>query len=529
MTAHDVVVVGAGHNGLTAACYLARAGYDVAVLEAGAEVGGMTATSPTVAGAPRHLMNVGALDATFIHATDIVADFALADFGYREVWLDPIWVYLHDEDDLSVAFWKDPRRTATEIQAFSRPDARAYLDLARELDAVLSMGAPLLTAHPTRPGVRALSKTARAVLRHRRDVGRVASLLASSCVDAIDERFRHPVVRGALGSLCSAFGPILADGTSVVLLALGWYLRYGVSRPIGGTRAFPDALRAALEKFGGTVRCSEAVDQVVVRAGRATGVRMSSGEELDARLAVLAACDPRTALTGLLPHDALEPRLRCRAEKIPSFGSNIAPVRVDVATRSRLNLNRFERRRRDGVDLRLPGAFMGTLENAIAAETAAAAGRLPETMVLYAAIPTGPDPTQAPDGQDTLWLYAHPMPLRPTAPWESLRERAGAVAVDRAAEFIDGIDRYEIGRHVDTPPDMAARFHATEGCLWHVDLSLFRLGPLRPARGLSGYRTPVEGFYLGSGGSHPLPGMSGLPGRLASAQIQRDTKKKSRR
>lgn len=525
MTVHDVVVIGAGHNGLAAACYLARAGYDVVVLEAGADVGGMTATAPTVAEAPRHLMNVGALDATFIHATDVVADLGLADFGYREVWLDPIWVYLHDEDDLSLAFWKDPRQTAAEIEDFSRPDARAYLELARELDALLSMGAPLLAAHPTRPGVRALSKTARAALHHRRDIGRVASLLASSCVDAIDERFRHPVVRGALASLCSAFGPILADGTSLVLLALGWYLRYGVSRPVGGTRAFPDALRAALEKFGGTVRCSEAVDQVVVRAGRATGVRLAGGEELHARLAVLAACDPRTALTRLLPQDALEPRLRSRAEKIPSFGSYIAPVRVDIATSSRLSVSRFERRRGDGVDLRLPGAFMGTLESAVAAETAAAAGRLPDTTVLYAAIPTGPDPTQAPDGEDTLWLYAHPMPLRPTDSWESLRDRAGALAVDRAAEFIDGIDRYEIGRHVDTPPDMAARFHATEGCLWHVDLSLFRLGPLRPARGLSGYRTPVERLYLGSGGSHPLPGMSTLPGRLASAQIQRDARR----
>jgi phytoene dehydrogenase-like protein len=286
----DVVVIGAGHNGLTAAH-----------VEAGDRVGGMTATQATMAGAPEHLMNVGALDATFIHATDIVADLELADFGYREVWLDPIWMYLHSDDDQSLAFWREPRRTAAEIERFSPADARAYLDLARTLDALISLGVPLLMAHPTHPGRTALTAAAKAVVKHRRDVRNVATLLMSSCGEAIDERFRHPVVRGALGSLCSAFGPVLADGSSIVLLALGWYLRYGVSRPIGGTQALPDALGAALEKLGGTIRCGSPVDEVVVTGGRATGVRLAGGEVIHAGTAVLATCDPRTALLSLLP------------------------------------------------------------------------------------------------------------------------------------------------------------------------------------------------------------------------------------
>lgn len=523
----DVIVVGAGHNGLVAACHLARAGLEVTVVEAADRVGGMTATEATVPGAPEHLMNVGALDATFIHATDIVADLGLADFGYREVWLDPIWIYLHDEDDLSLAFWQDPRRTAAEIERFSRDDARAYLDLARTLDALISLGAPLLMAHPTRPGRTALTGAAKAVIRHRRDVRNVVTLLMSSCVEAIDERFRHPVVRGALGSLCSAFGPVLADGSSIVLLALGWYLRYGVSRPIGGTQAFPDALAAACQKLGGTIRCGSPVEEVVVAGGRAVGVRLAGGEVIHAGTAVLATCDPRTALLSLLPAGSLEPKLEARASRIPTLAANLATVRVDVALSGRVNLDRFERRRGDGVDLRLPGLYMGTLENAVAAETAAAAGRLPEVTNLYAAIPTGPDPSQAPEGQDTLWLYAHPMPLRPVQPWETLRAEAGEHAVARVAQFIDGIGDFEIGRSIDSPPDMAKRFRVSGGSLWHVDLSLFRLGPMRPAPGLSGYRTPVEGFYLGSGGSHPTPGMSGLPGRLASDEILRRRKERT--
>lgn len=524
-----MVVIGAGHNGLTAACYLARSGLDVTVLEAGERVGGMTSTMPTVADAPQHLMNVGALDATFIHGTDIVADLGLTDFGYREVWLDPIWAYLHDDDDLSLLFWRDPRRTADDIEGFSQADAAAYLDLTRTLDALIALGSPLLQAHPTRPGRKALAAIARAGFKHRKDIGEVGSLLASSCAELIDERFRHPVVRGALGSLCSAFGPILADATGIVLLALGWYLRYGVSRPIGGTQAFPDALQSALEKLGGSVRCAAPVSEVLVTDRAASGVVLESGETITARHAVLATCDPRTALLSLLPTGTLDLGLEARASRIPTLASNLATVRVDVAASGRLTLGRFERRRGDGVDLRLPGVYMGTLENAIAAEAAAAAGRLPEVTNLYAAIPTGADPSQAPDGQDTLWLYAHPMPLRPTEPWESLRDRASAHAVVRAAAFIDGIEEFEIGRTADSPEDMARRFRVSGGSLWHVDLSLFRLGPLRPARGFSGYRTPVDGYYLGSGGSHPTPGMSGMPGRLASEQIRRDIKRSQRR
>lgn len=529
MSTHDVVVIGAGHNGLAAACYLARSGLDVTVLEAGGCVGGMTSTMPTVAGAPQHQMNVGALDATFIHGTDIVADLGLEDFGYREVWLDPIWAYLHDEDDLSLLFWQDPRRTAAEIERFSRADAAAYLDLTRTLDALIGLGLPMLQAHPTRPGRKALTATARAGLKYRKDIGAVASLLTSSCAEVIDERFRHPVVRGALGSLCSAFGPILADGSSIVLLALGWYLRYGVSRPIGGTQAFPDALQSALEKLGGSVQCAAPVAEVLVTGGAASGVVLESGETITARHAVLATCDPRTALLSLLPTGTLDPTLQARASGIPTLASNLATLRVDVAASGRLSLDRFERRRGDSVDLRLPGMYMGTFENAIAAETAAAAGHTPEVTNVYAAIPTGPDPSQAPDGQDTLWLYVHPMPLHPTEPWESLRDKASANAIARVAGFIDGIEEFEIGRSADSPEDMARRFRASGGSIWHVDLSLFRLGPLRPARGLSGYRTPVDGYYLGSGGSHPTPGMSGLPGRLASEQIQRDIKRSKRR
>ncbi|MHB8694976.1 MAG: phytoene desaturase family protein [Solirubrobacteraceae bacterium] len=517
----DVLVIGAGHNGLTAGCFMRRAGLSVLVVEAAPEIGGMTATAPVIPGAPEHLVNTGALDATFIHATPVVEQLDLRRHGYAEVWVDPIWVYLHP-GDASIALWRDATRTAQEIREFSRADARAYLDLAQTLDALLEVALPYLTAHPTRPGAKTLSQAALGALRRRRELPGVARLLGSSCAELIDGRFEHPIVRGALGSISAAFGPILDDGTAVVLLALGWYLRYGVSRPIGGTQTYPNALRSALLELGGTIRCDASVDEVILEGDRAVGVRLVDGEEIGARRAVLATCDPRTALEGLLPAGALDREMTARATAIPVYKDDLAPFRVDVALAGRLGFDRYERRRSDGVDLRIPGLFMGTLEAAIEAERAASAGRLPDPLNLYAGVPTGADPTQAPDGQDTLWLYVGPTPLHPIEGWEVLKPRATEATLARVGEFIDGVSALAIAHRAETPPEMAARLHAAHGCLWHVDLTLSRLGPLRPARGLAGYRTPVEGYYLGGAGSHPTPGMSSLPGRLAAAQIVRD-------
>lgn len=517
---HDVIVVGAGHNGLTSACYLARAGLDVLVVDASASIGGMTSTAPIISAAPQHQINLGALDATFVHATDLIQDLDLPRFGYREVWTDPIWVCLQNED-ASIAIWRDARRTAEEIRKFSADDARAYLELTRTLDAMIGIGLPLMLAHPLHPGWHARAAAIASALKNCAQLRPIAALLGSSCVELISSRFRHPVVRGALASICSAFGPILADGTAVILLALGWYLRFGASRPIGGTQALPNALFGALRALGGKVRCNAAVDQIIVREGRAAGVRLHNGEELLASRAVLASCDPRKALLELLPVDTLSPEHQAQAASIPSFGDGTALLKVDVAMRGRLSLARYERRRGDGVDLRQTGIYMGTLDDAVSAETAAVRGDVPAVINLYAGIPTASDPSQAPEGQDTLWMYAHPMPLRPRIPWSQSAAQVGDRVIARAAEFIDGVAEMEIGRSVETSDDLARRFNATNGCLWHVDLKLTRLGPMRPARAFSGYGTPLPGYFLGSAGSHPVPGMSGLPGRLASQEILR--------
>jgi phytoene dehydrogenase-like protein len=254
-----------------------------------------------------------------------------------------------------------------------------------------------------------------------------------------------------------------------------------------------------------------------MHADKAVGVRLATGEELRAR-AVVAACDPKQALDRMLPPDTLSPRLRSRVRSIPTEGS--ASLRVDLALRGRVSLARHEKWRDDGLDLREPYIWRGSYEEQKAAARSAARGQLPAMFPYIATVPTSTDPTQGPEGQDSVYLYASRLPLDPIEPWEQLEERAVKQLLADVALFYDGIEELEIGRWVETPPKMTERTNATDGNWQHVDFQMFRAGPLRPALGLAGYRTPVPGLFLSSAGSHPGCCVSGVQGRLAAKSVR---------
>ena len=157
------------------------------------------------------------------------------------------------------------------------------------------------------------------------------------------------------------------------------------------------------------------------------------------------------------------------------------------------------------------------------------AGLLPDEddWSLWPVIPTAADPSQGPDGQDTLYLYAAVAPYRPEEGWDNVRDKAAEGILANASRYFDGIAELEIGRQVLTNVELASRGNATGGNMAHVDMSLGRSGPMRPAIGLAGYRTPVDGLYLGGSGSHPGFGMTGLPGRLSAREVLRDHTRRS--
>jgi phytoene dehydrogenase-like protein len=509
----DVVIVGAGHNGLIAGSYLSRAGYRVLIVEAAASVGGMTSTSTPLAAAPLHLINEGAMDASLIRTTTIPADLELERFGWREVEVDPPYAWL-DEDGSSLCVWRDPERTARELQRLSPRDAREFIALANELDALMRIAIPYMNTHPLRPAPGPLLRGAGRAFMHPSRLARVSRLFAASHAEVIEERFEHRSIRALLAAL-PCFAPITQDGTGWVLIYFGLIHAAGVSRFVGGTGALTDALDRCLAHQGGAIRCGSVVASILTRHGRAAGVRLDDGEEIHARV-VITTSNVKSTLTELLPERTLDRRLLARAQRIPTGGTRAASFKVDLALSGRLELSEHQAGRTDRVDLRRPALCYTTFEEHVAAWEACERGEIPPALPMITLIPTAADPSQAPDGQDTIWSWTGISAAHPRAPWPEVKHAVAQREIDRLSAFAPGVPRLEIARQVMSAPDFEQRFRSPDGNVYHVDPTALRFGPLRPALGFSGFTCPIDGLILSGGGMHPSAGICGIPGKLAA-------------
>ncbi|HET6736322.1 phytoene desaturase family protein [Mycobacterium sp.] len=526
---HDVIVIGAGHNGLVAANYLQDAGLNVLVVEADTQIGGMTSSRYSIPGAPAHLVNHCAVDPILWSENPPAKELALEEYGLRMVDVDPPFAYLGPDGE-SIAFWRDARKTAREIEKFSREDAAAYLEFAAFLDDFFDVFDVVGAADPVRPGT-AATRIARAAFAQRRQLGAFAAFALASGKEVINERFRHPVVRAAMHVASGATMSSSHPGSAIQFLLLAAVHRNRCWRPIGGTQAIPDALARRLQARGGSIIVNAPVAEITLSGGRADGVVLGDGTVLRAERGVVASCDPSRALGQFLPPGSLPAELERRVNALPANGFGWGQMKIDVACAGRLDLSRHEKRRDDGLDLRIPSHWIGTEKGIERAYGVSAGGLMPdaEDLVFYNAIPTGPDPTQAPDGQDTLYAMSVAIPNEPAQGWDQLKDKAAAVTMGRLNEFYGNLADIEIDKTVETHEDFAALRHATGGCPPHVDQVLGRLGPLRPALGLGGYRTPIDGLFLAGSGSHPGGSVTGLPGYLGARAAIRDLKKKSRR
>ncbi len=508
----DAVVIGAGHNGLVSACYLAKAGHRVLVVEASERIGGMTASGALIPEAPRHVVHPCAVDMIFINTTNVVADLRLSELGFRTLPADPSYAYLHP-DGASIAFWRNAERTAREIDAFSRSDGRAYRDLVRTLDALLGVALPLMATDPVRPSLRALGQAAASAARHVRSLRGLLPLITSPAEVTVCERFEHPVVRGALLALAGGAGPIAAEGSGLGHLMLALLHRVGVLRPVGGMQRLSDSLAMRLRATGGSIRTGSSVREILVGNGRTRGVRLDDGTEIAAR-AVVAACDPYRALMDLAPADAVGESVRARVRAIPSNAHGAAPAVLNLALGATVQLSEHFRRE-DGADIGAAALLLGTEQSTRSSYEAAARGDMAHDPLLWAAVTSAADPSQAPAGQDSLYVYIAATPVVATGGWPRLQPLAEKQVHAKLGQFFDGLDS-ELGRWFETPDELSARLGVRNGNVFHVDLNLTRVGPMRPAWGLAGGRTPVRGLILGSAGSAPGPGVFGAPGQLAA-------------
>jgi phytoene dehydrogenase-like protein len=516
---YDVAIVGGGHNGLAAACYLAEAGKKVVVIEAFEKVGGMASSGYLIPEAPQHLVHPCALDLMSLRVHPMMPqELQLERHGFRQVEMTPGYVYLHP-DGSSLVFGRSAAETAAEIRRFSARDADEFLNLMKLVDAFIDMAIPMMRVDPAQRNVGAKWQAFKAVVRNRRLKPELMGLIGSPAYTSVMERFEHPVTQSALCCLLGAAGPIANEATGIYFALLGFIHRFGLGRAVGGMQTLSNALAARLRELGGEIMVSAPVAEIIASDGRATGVRLESGDVLHAK-AVIASVHPKMALEMVTP-GALDRRTLTRVALAPANAHGASPLKVDVAVSSQVGYSRHEAQRSDGLSLRKSVMLIGTSEAVLDNFRAAARGEVSKLPYMWITAPSAVDPSQAPAGQDVVYMYPVAMPVEPRDGWDAIRAQVAQQVIDHASEYMDGVKGFEIGRRVEAAPDLAHRLNVHRGCVVHIDTSTARTAMMRPATGLGGDTLPVAGLFLGGAGIHPGGGINGLPGRIAAARVKR--------
>ena len=508
MSRADVVVIGGGHNGLVCACYLARAGLEVVVLEAAATPGGCIHTVDLPEGRGR--LEVGAYEHGGIRASGVAAELELETrFGLRFHLRDQVTLAPCD-DGTALAFDASLERTVEHLApVVGAADAGAY----RRFAGWAAAGAALLgqTEDGPPPSLRELAALAEAALGPQAGPFLQALLgSASNLVRSVvaDERLQAPLAHWAAHSQQSPADP--GTGAGALLLAGG----HGTpaARPVGGSRATVDALVRCLEAAGGSVRCETAATRVEVAGNRAVAVH-AGGERFAATRAVVSAVDARRLLLELADPAAVPPWLVAEARRIHVGRGNVSELKVDAVLAAMPALPGppgFERA------FLLSANTTGDLERAFASIRL---GRLPERPPLMLAFPSALEEGWAPPGRAALWLSTF-VPWRPAAGrWDPAALERAADHAWRTAEKALGTTLGPVERHLAGPMDWVARTGNPHANPNHVEMSLDQLLSFRPSPSLSGYRTPIGGLFLTGAGTHPGGGVTGLPGRNAAAVV----------
>ena len=537
--AWDAIVIGAGHNALVCAAYLARGGLRTLVVEGRDRVGGAAETSQL---GPRIRIPTAAHTVGRLRGS-VARELGLQHHGLRLVAPDvrvfaprPGAFVARGEgarDGRAIVLWSDPARTAIGLAARSSHDAAAFIAFdrrTRELGSFLDrLGreTPPDTRSPRLGDALTGLRLGRSFRGLGGDGGRtLLRVLPMAVADLVGEAFEDDALRAAIawrGVRYGAVGPWSA-GTAAVLLADGAGNDGGAAGETvfarGGPGALSDALATSARVAGVEIRTGAEVVAIASRDGAATGVVLADGEELAAR-AIVSGIDPKRTLRGLVDPVALGPSLGWRAGNIRARG---VTAKVNLALRK---LPRFpaadEERLLRGRILVAPG--IDAIERAF---DASKYGRWSPEPVLEATIPSLADPSLvdgARAGTQVMSVIAQYAPYdldRGPGSWDRQREAFGDAVLGVLESVAPGIGKLVTHRQVLVPPDLEARFGLSGGHPLHAEAGLDQWALWRPLLGHARYRIGLERLYLCGSGAHPGGGVTGGPGQNAAREILAD-------
>ena len=524
-TKYDAIVVGGGHNGLTTAAYLAKAGRKVLVLERRHIVGGAAVSEEVY---PGFTYTVCSYVVSLLRP-EVIRELELAKHGLQIVPLTGSFTPMEDGD--YIAFWPDAASTREEIKRHSVRDADRYeefhqlmFEMAYAVKPILGMVPPDLVS----PSLRDLG-TLRELSRHMQGLGKrkfhyLHKIMTMSAADFLAEFFETDVMKAAMsisGIIGTMLGPC-SPGTAYVLLHHymgeldGAFTAWGSQK--GGTGGVSEALASAARSHGAETRCNTAVEQVIVKNGRAVGVALQSGEEIHADV-VVSGCDPKVTFLKLLDRKDLPGELVESIEKFKFRGSS---GKVNLALDGLPDFTAApDPTYLHGVGMVEIAPSLAYMERAY---DEAKYGGFSSRPYMDLVVPTVVDPSMAPPGKHVMSIFVQYANYElADSTWEDERENFGDAVVDTLAEFAPNLKDLILHRQVLSPWDIEEEFALTTGNIFQGELTLDQLFFLRPAAGWAQHRTPIRNYYQCGSGTHPGGGITGGPGRLAALEILRGT------
>lgn len=529
MQKFDAVIIGAGHNGLVTAAYLAKAGKKVLVLERRPNVGGIAVTEEIFPGFK--YSTCAHLSGQF--SKEIIADLGLNQHGL-EIIPDTHLLFAPGINGNSLVIPRDNAHALDSIGRLSTADAAKFNDfcaLVRKLSSFLHTLYNLpLPDHANPESFQLMDLIKIGWKFHRlgqKTMYEFLRILPMSAADLLNEWFESELLKAVLaaGGLLGSFVGPRQQGTSYLFLhhqlggSNGAFRAAGFVR--GGIGNLAQALARAAERHGAGIRTDTQVVKIITRSGAATGVILRNGDEIAANV-IISNADVKRTFLKLLEPTYLDPVFLLQVKNIRSRGT-AAKINFALDT-----LPKFIGAPDDATSLGGIIHIGPTLEYLERAADDAKYGRYSQQPFLEITIPSIADPTLAPAAKHVMsvWMQAAPHELK-NGNWNDQRNLLGDTVVNVIEDHAPGFKKLILHRQVLTPLDIEQTFALTEGHIYHAELALDQIFFMRPVPGWARYRTPIENLYLCGSGTHPGGGVTGLPGYYAAKTILDTWVKKS--